>query len=73
MSKMKCQTHLICHDHELAVTQTLEGFWIAVVLLVLKAEDLDDVVDFSVLHNLMRKTRYFFLTLSCLLNYTTDR
>lgn len=56
---MKLLGHLICHDHELAVTQTLEGFWVAVVLLVLKAEDLNDAVDFSVLHNLMRKTNNF--------------
>lgn len=63
--------HLICHDHELAVTQSLEGFWAAVVLLVLKAEDLNDVVDFSVLHDLMRKTKQVLLCL--LLNYITDR
>lgn len=64
--------HLICHDHDLAVTQTLEGFWVAVVLLVLKAEDLNDVVDFSILHDLMRKTKKY-VTLSSLVNYIRDR
>lgn len=47
--------HLICHDHDLAVTQTLQGFWVAVVFLVLEAEDLDYIVDFSVFHDLRTK------------------
>lgn len=67
---MKLLAHLICHDHDLAIAQTLEGFWIAVILLVLKTEDLNDVVDFSVLHNLMRKTKPFYCQL---LNNTTER
>ena len=58
---MKPMAHLIGHDHDLAVTQSLEGFWVAVVLLVLKAEDLNDVVDFSVLHDLMRETEQVLL------------
>lgn len=50
-------TNLICHDHDLAIAQSLEGFWVAVVLLVLKAEDLNDAVDLIVLHDLRRKTK----------------
>lgn len=65
LSKIKLLTHLICHDHDLSVTQTLEGFWVAVVLLVLKAEDLNDVVDFSILHNLMRKAEQSLLSDVC--------
>lgn len=49
-------THLICHDHDLPITQTLQGFWVTVVFLVLKTKDLDDIVDFSVFHNLRTKT-----------------
>lgn len=62
---MKLLPHLICHDHQLAVTQCLEGIWVAVVLLVLKAEDLDDVVDFSVLHDLMRETKRVLFSAVC--------
>lgn len=47
--------HLICHDHDLSVAQSFEGFWVAVVLLVLKAKDLNNVVDFSILHDLKKK------------------
>ena len=50
----KAVLYLICHDHDLAVAQSLEGFWVTVVLLVLKPEDFNDVVDLSVLHNLMK-------------------
>lgn len=64
---MKLLTHLICHDHDLSVTQTLEGVWVAVVFLVLKAKDLNDVVDFSILHNLMRKAKQFLISLAKLL------
>lgn len=69
---MKLLTHLICHDHDLSVTQTLEGFWVTVVFLVLKPKNLNDVVDFSILHNLMRKTKQFFI-FYLLLNYFTER
>lgn len=66
--KTKLLTHLICHDHDLSVTQTLEGFWVAVVFLVLKPKNLNDVVDFSIFHNLMRKNKQFlFLSLAKLL------
>lgn len=47
---------LIGHDHEFAVTQGLEGFWVAVVLLVLQPQDLDDVVDLSIIHDLTQGT-----------------
>lgn len=56
------KAHLICHDHDLAITQTLEGFWVAVVLLVLKTEDLNDVIYLRVLHNLRGKTKQVSLS-----------
>lgn len=77
MSKMRIKkqmqllAHLICHDHDLAITQGLEGFWVTVVLLVLKAKDLDDVVDFSILHDLM-KTAQFSLLAVCWTALQTD-
>lgn len=49
--------HLICHDHDLSITQSLQRIWVTVVLLVLQAKDLNDVVDFSILHDLMSKTK----------------
>ncbi len=58
-------THLICHDHDLAITQSLEGFWVAVVLLVLKTDDLNNAIDFSILHNLMKKNKQTLLSALC--------
>lgn len=54
-------SNLIGHDHDLSIAQSLEGFWVTVVLLVLKAKDLNDVVDFSILHYLKR-TMFFHPT-----------
>ena len=53
-SRRRPCSHLICHDHELSIAQTLQGIWVTVVLPVLQTQDLDDVVDLSVLHNLER-------------------
>lgn len=50
-------SHLICHDHDLSITQSLQGFWVTVVLLVLQAKDLNNVVDFSILHDLISKAQ----------------
>lgn len=52
------KTYLICHDHDLAITQSLEGVWVTVVLLVLKTKDLNDVVYLSVLHYLRGKNNF---------------
>lgn len=52
----RIKTNLIRHDHDLAIAQGLEGIRVTVVLFVLQTEDLDDVVDLSVLHNLQEKT-----------------
>ena len=53
-SRRRPCSHLICHDHELSIAQTLQGIWVTVVLPVLQTQDLDDVVDLGVLHNLER-------------------
>lgn len=44
--------HLIRHDHDLAVAQAPQRFWVVVALFVLKANDFDDVVDLGVFHDL---------------------
>ena len=44
---------LICHDHQPAIAQCLQVIYRIVLLLVLQAQDLDDVVNFSVLQNLL--------------------
>ena len=44
---------LICHDHQFAVTQRLQIRVVFVFLLVLDAEDLDEIIDFGVLHDLL--------------------
>lgn len=43
---------LICHDHQFAVSQVLQGVWVVVLLLELQTHDFDDVVDFSIVHDL---------------------
>ena len=43
---------LICHDHELAVTETLQVVHGLVFLLVLETHDLDNIVNFGILHDL---------------------
>lgn len=48
-----CTAHLIRHDHDLAVAQAPQRLGVVVALLVLEADDLDDVVDLCVLHDLL--------------------
>ena len=48
---------LVSHDHDATVTQRLEGFRCCVLLLVTEADDLDHVVDLSVLHDLDKEGR----------------
>lgn len=43
---------LICHDHQFAVAQGLQGVRSLVLVLVLETQDLDDVVDLDILHDL---------------------
>lgn len=44
--------HLISHDHDLAVAQRPQRLGVVVALLVLQADNFDDVVDLSVFHDL---------------------
>lgn len=75
-NKIKKIKHLICHDHDLAIAQTFKGIWVTVVLLVLKAKDLDDVVDFSIFHNLRKNDiigiSSFSFSFSLLLKHKVD-
>lgn len=45
--------NLICHNHDLAVAQTPQRFWVIIALFVLEADDFDNVVNLCVLHNLL--------------------
>ena len=44
---------LISHDHDLAIAKSLHVVHGIVLLLVLQADNLDKVVDFLVLHDLL--------------------
>lgn len=43
---------LICHYHNLSISQRLHGLWGLIFLFVSQTQDLNNVVDFSILHNL---------------------
>lgn len=47
---------LICHDHNLAISQRFQRLWALVFLFVAQAHDLDNVVDLSIVHDLIGKT-----------------
>lgn len=51
-TRLHATAHLIRHDHDLAVTQTPQGFGVVVALFVLEPNDFDDVVNLCVFHNL---------------------
>ena len=48
---------LICHDHQLAVSQRPQGLGSLVLLLVLQSKNLDDVVDLSIFHDLQEENK----------------
>ena len=48
---------LICHDHDFTVAQLFHTLWVIIFLFVLQSENFDDVVDFSILHDLSKKKR----------------
>ena len=43
---------LICHDHHFPIPQSLHCFYSLVLLFVPQTKNLDQVVDFGILHNL---------------------
>lgn len=45
--------YLIRHDHDPAVAQAPQRLWVVIALLVLEADDFDDVVYLSVFHDLL--------------------
>lgn len=49
---MREAAHLIRHDHDPAVAQGPQRLWVVVTLLVLEPDDLNDVVNLGVFHDL---------------------
>lgn len=45
---------LISHYHQFAIPEVFEGVWVVILLFKLQAHDFNDVVDFSIVHNLKR-------------------
>jgi hypothetical protein len=45
---------LICHDHQLPVPQGTQSIWAVVLLLEVKTQDLDQVVDLGIVHDLSK-------------------
>lgn len=48
-------SHLIRHDHDLAIAQGPQWLWVIVALFVLKANNFDDIVNLSIFHDLLTK------------------